>query len=416
MSVVKSLLVQPSHKDSIPWLTLFNAEPTQLEKLNKEIRKHMSHLLDFRVVLLSLDNNLILDHFPEGTSENTTFTIPYSNIITLISTSLTILMEGYEPNILIQPLQELLKDKDIVIPKQYKTSTLMDLLTKIPHQSRNTKAFLDEYNVHGRVLWLAINALLGGSVADAWRDAFMLLQLDNAVFTDKKEIVVPILDLYRFTELVQADLNSMPTIPLMDIPYDHSENYAFGWWLNCNHDGVCLQDVVPSDTIISFSPTMRVYLFHSLKMAAVFVNTISGGPNTNTFDDIMFADNEIWRQLLVIINPAYHNEYQKKRKQEHERPATPEGEEEDNNQDTQEEQGFTVLKHIYFVINLVRYCFNAYVEFTSSQHIVIRVFLWVLFLVIGHYVVYSGFHFIWKVLTILSRRTHPPRPKTGKVD
>ena len=146
---------------------MIHATPTQLEKLTKEIRKHMSHLLDFRVILLSLDNNLILDHFPEGTSENTTITIPYSNIITFISTSLTILMEGYEPNILIQPLQELLKDKDIILPKHYKTSTLMDLLTKIPHQSHNTKGFLDEYNLHGRVLWLVVNAILGSSVADA---------------------------------------------------------------------------------------------------------------------------------------------------------------------------------------------------------------------------------------------------------
>ena len=89
----------------------------------------MPHLLDFCVILLTLDNNLILDHFPEGTSENTTITIPYSNIITFISTSLTILMEGYEPNILIQPLQELLKDKNIIIPEHYKTSTLMDLLS-----------------------------------------------------------------------------------------------------------------------------------------------------------------------------------------------------------------------------------------------------------------------------------------------
>ena len=415
MSVVKSLLVNPSHKELIPWIPLLHATPTQLEKLTNEIRKHMSHLLNFRVILLSLDNNLILDHFPEGTSENTTITIPYSNIIAFISTSLTILMEGYEPNILIQPLQELLKDKDIILPKHYKTSTLMDLLTKIPHQSRNTKGFLDEYNLHGRVLWLVVNAILGGSVTDAWRDAFMLLQLDNAVFTEKKDIVVPILDLYRFTELVEADLNSMPTIPLMDIPYDHSENYAFGWWLNCDHNGACLQDVVPSDTIVSFSPTMRVYLFHSLKMAAVLVNTISGGPNTNTFDEIMFADNEIWRQLLIITNPAYHNEYQKKRKQEHEQPARPEGEERDN-QETEEEQEFIVLKPIYYVIDLIAYCFNVYVGFTSSQHIIIRVFMWILFLVVGHYVVYTGFHLIWKVLTILSRRTHPPRPKTGKVD
>ena len=415
MSVVKSLLVNPSHKELIPWFPLIHATPTQLEKLTKEIRKHMSHLLDFRVILLSLNNSLILDHFPKGTSENTTITIPYSNIITFISTSLTILMEGYEPNILIQPLQELLKDKDITIPKHYKTSTLMDLLTKIPHQSRNTKGFLDEYNLHGRVLWSAVNALLGGSVADAWRDAFMLFQLDNAVFTEKKEINVPIVDLHRFTELVEADLNSMPTIPLMDIPYDHSENYAFGWWLNCDHNGACLQDVIPSDVIISFSPTMRVYLFRSLKMAAVLVNTISGGPNTNTFDEIMFADNEIWRQLLIITNPVYHNEYQKKRKQEHERPARPEGEERDN-QETQEEEEFIILKPIYYVTNLIAYCFNVYVGFTSSQHIVIRVFLWILFLVVGHYVVYTGFHLIWKVLTILSRRTHPPRPKTGKVD
>ena len=408
MSVVKSFLVSPTSEDLDLWSPLTQGSPSERQKLVEKAQKHLAHLLEFKSFVLALNNDPVLEIFPPGTKWNTTYTIPTTNVITLICSSLSILMEGYEADVLVTPLIELSKRTGVEVPQKLHRNTLMDLLSKVPELDLNEKSFLIECSIESHVVFEIINGLLGKSLTDAWRDAFFSLQLDNAIVDSKKSSIrVPFVDLYRFTEVIHSDLQSLPSYPAEDLPYDRSKHYSFGWWINCNGHGkeACLIDALPSDAVFSFGASLSVYVVPSLKMSVVMVSTPETSWNTRTFSEILFAENEVWKQLLMIVNADYHDKViaereEKERKQKEEEAS--------GNKDGR----FSLFDlPRYIVMDVVLHYFFMYTEFTGRQQYIVRVFLWVMFLVIGHFVVYSGFHGIWKLFTFLSSRTHEPRPK-----
>lgn len=405
MSVVKSYLVPPSPGQLDLWSPLLS-RGNQRDGLIGEIKKHLKHLLESKSFVLAIDNDPVVELFPPDMKWNTTYKAPITNIMAFISTSLSILLEGYEADILITPLVKLSERTGVQVPQRLHQRTLMELFSKAPEIDITEKLFLAEYTTFCHVAFEIVNGLLGRSFGEAWRDAFMSLQLDNTILDDRRSILVPFQDLYRFTEVVQSDLKTLPTFPPGDLPYDRSPHYTFGWWINCADEGACLIDALPSDAIFSFGPSMGVYIVPSLKMSAVMVATPMASWNTKTFDEILLSEIEIWRQLLMIVSPLYHGKVLKEREEM----------KQENKEDTSDEvTGFSIIDLPRFIVyDVILYIFYMGSDFTSSQHYLLRVLFWVGFLMIGHFVVYSGFHVVWKLFTILFPRTHRPRPKTAK--
>lgn len=416
MSIVKSFLYQPSQEQLFLWQPLTKSTGSHREKLVSDMTNHLKHLVKFKSFVLSLDGDPIIELFPSGMFWNTTHSLPNPNIVTFLSTSLSILLEDHEPDVLYKPLVKLVKGKDVVVPKSYRSKTLIELITKLPvGYDMNTKSFLVEYETRSYVIVQVINSLLGKSLSDVWNDAFMSLQMDKGVVTDERKYTALFNDLHRLTEVVQSDLTSLPSYPLNDIPYDRSKHYAFGWWLNGDHEGACLLDVLPSDAIFSFSPNVQIFVIPSLRISAVMVNNPVTSWNEKTVGEILLEDNEIWRQLLLAVNPVYHDQYhqfhniKKEKEEEVKRSET----------ESSKESDYSFTGILYMVFSLFKGIWNyflLYLDFAASLTLYVRILLWILFLVIGHVVVFWGCFVFWKVFTSISSRAHESRPKSGKDD
>ena len=426
LSVVKSYLRSPSEEQLSLWRPLTESTGPTRESLLAKMLTNIKHLVQSRAIVMSLDGELILESFPGTMKWNTSHVLPNCNVLTLITSSLTILLEGHQPDIFFKELRELsTSNKKLNVPQRYQYMTLMNLFNKLPEGiDRDSKTFNNEFNVQCHVVFQAISYLLGPSLNEAWNDAFMSLQLDESILDDKGHPVVPFFNLYRLTEVIHSDLSSLPLLSEdeRDI-YDRSDNYAFGWWMNAGIDGKRLLDTLPNDAIFSMSPTAQIFVIPSLKMSAVFVNNAETSWAEKTYDEVLFANNELWRQVLLIVNPEYSRAYQKEReermKAEGAGPADDGNEEKENEEDVSSDQSGTlemIFNWIFFGLDWILGIFYLYLEFTSAQHFFIRILLWVVFISVAHVVVYWGFHIVWKTLTILFSRMHESRPKAGKTD
>uniref|UniRef100_A0A1X7UMG0 Beta-lactamase-related domain-containing protein n=1 Tax=Amphimedon queenslandica TaxID=400682 RepID=A0A1X7UMG0_AMPQE len=432
LSVIKSYLHSPSDEQLSLWRPLIESSGPTRESLLAKMLTNIKHLVQSRAIVMSLDGQLILESFPETMKWNTSQVLPNCNVLTLITSSLTILLEGHEPDIFFKALRELsISKKKLNVPQHYQYMTLMSLFNKLPDGiDRDSKTFNIEFNVQCHVAFQAVNHLLGRSLNEAWNDAFMSLQLDESILNDQGHPVVPFFNLYRLTEVIHSDLNSLPLLSEdeRDI-YERSDNYAFGWWMNAGIDGNRLLDTLPNDAMFSMSPTAQIFVIPSLKMSAVFVNNAETSWAEKTYDEVLFSNNELWRQVLLIINPEYSQAYQKEReermKAEGTGPPAGSNEENENEDKENENEGVNseqlgtlgmIFNWIAFGLNWILGVFYLYLEFTSAQHIFIRILLWVVFISVAHVVVYWSFHIVWKTLTILFSRTHESRPKAGKTD
>ena len=395
LSAVKSYLVKPQNNQEEEWKPLI--EGFDNLDMKNAIEKEIQSLLHSRVFLLALKEQLSVLNLPKDTNLNSTFSIPYPNILTLISTSLPILFEGLPSEVILKKLKVLMDGRDLVIPNNLQSATFLELINKVPQYSRDQIGLVNEMNVQGRTALQFVNEILGNSAKGAWLDALWSLSLDNAVLTQKPDIEATLNDLYQFVKQVLLDLSTLPTHPIEKLPYDRGENYAFGWWLNCDRKGICLLNTLPSDTIISFSPALRMYVINSLQVGIVIANTVQLSHNTRTFNQILQGDNEIFEKILYMINPSTSTLESK------------------SSTDT-EEDNLVLPESIRFVFKeAIRY-FYLYWEFTSRQHILIRSLFWMVFIVVNKVFVYWGVYLTWFCVKTLIKRTHEPRPKLNKKD
>lgn len=444
MAVIRSFLPHPSEEQLLLWKPLLTT--TSRDKLLKDIEKHTKHLIDTKAFVLSLNGQILLEHFPSDMQWNTSHIIPYPNLVTFVMTSLSILFEGFRPDVLMRPLPEIVQGTDVIIPEAFRNSNLMDLLGKTPEGFEiETKHFLVSYETQAYVALQVVNSLLRTSLNDAWRDLCMSLQLDNSIINEDKKLVSPFTDLYHFTEVVHSDLTSLPVHPPEELHYDRSEHYVLGWWINGGYDGLGhrLLDVLPDDALFSFSPTVQIFVIPSLKMSAVMVNNPRTSWNQKTVAEILTEDNEIWRQVLMVSNPSYHDAYTKE-KEEREKRESKEKEDMIRVTKTQNEEKLkeeivkvnedikkvieneekmtentpqssdifdTILTVLLAPIKGILYLVYLYLDFAASQHVIVRVLLFVGWIVIGHSVVSGIFHTIWFILRLISSRTYQPRPK-----
>lgn len=422
VSVIKSYLRAPSEDQLSLWRPLTESSGSTRDRLLDEMLKNIKHLVQSRAIVISLDGKVILENFPPQMMWNSTSILPNCNIVTLIASSLSILLEGHQPDVLFKELRHILiSNKKLNVPESYHYMTLIDLISKLPEGiDRDSKTFNTEFNIRCHVALQVVNYLLGRSLYEAWHDAFMSLQLDESVLNEKGNLVVPFSNLYRLTEVIHSDLDTLPLLTEDESgSYDRSENYAFGWWMNAGMDGKRLLDTLPNDAIFSMSPTVQIFVIPSLKMSAVLVNNAETSWSARTYEEVLFSDNEIWRQILLIINPQYSEAYWR----EKEAKKRADGAGGDDNRDEGEKVDSSspssigvILDWVFFVLESILGLFYHFLDFASSQLFVVRVLLWVGFISCAHYTVYLGFHFVWKTMTILFSRTHENRPKSGKTD
>ena len=68
------------------------------------------------------------------------------------------------------------------------------------------------------------------------------------------------------------------------------------------------------------------------------------------------------------------------------------------------------------VLDMLGNGLRAYMAFTSRQNLFVRGILWLLFLAVGHVVVYWGVHLIWYMCGLIIPHVYQRRPKSAKVD
>jgi hypothetical protein len=405
ISIVKSLLVTPTERELGYWSPLVRSISVKRDKLISEINKHASHLVEFSSFALSVEDEVLIAIFPPDMRWNTSYNIPTSNLITFMSSSLSILMDGFKPGVLVKPLQELSQQTKTSIPDKFNYHTLFQLLGKIPEvPPLNDKGFIKEYNIQSHVTFEIINGLLGESWSEAWRDAFISLQLDNAKFSGKKHITASFDDLQKFSEVVQLDIKTTSDVPPPDM-YDHSDHYAYGWWINQDQQGSKLFEALPGDAMLSFSSSIRIYIIPSLKLSAVLASTPVTSWSTRSFEEFLFLDNQLWTQILMTVSPEYHDKIMKERR---EKESESSGDTANNMDD---EVPSNILSYVWSKIwdGLV-----AFFNFTGSLPVTVRVLMFTVFVVIGKFTVYNSFYVLWQILAFIFVAVRNPRPARSK--
>ena len=422
MVYVKSLLQEPYTHQTKSWQAVkdLNHDPARRELVQNAI----DDMLYSRAVLLLQEEHHTALNLPHGTQLNSTFSLPYPNILTLISISLDIFTNYVSSETFSRPLMDLDFAGEVIIPKNLQHSTILELLNKLPQYNYDQIGLVNELNIIGRTTFLVISDLLGKVSGESWYDAFLYLALDNAALTERQGIEVPLSDINSFIQSVLRQLKFINPVPIDKLPrVVRGNNYAFGWWLNCDGKLPCLINNLPRDAIISFSPAMRMYVIPSLEVGFVIANTAQISHNSRTFRDILNFDGEIFRRILDALkvqeeqteednlpkdDNIENSEPSKKSIDPDTAPLFDSVDNSENTRSTSIDVGDGVLSS---TLSYTKKYFLLYLEFTSRQNFVVRAMLWVIFLVIAHVIVYWGFHAVWFVLCLLVRRTHRPRPK-----
>ena len=415
--IIKSLLEEPSSMQIQAWQKFKNLNQTSTQI--GLIQAAIESMVQTRAVMKVDGNGVTVLNLPQAMQMSSVLSIPYTNILTFITTSLKYLLEGFTPEVLQKPLGDLDFESDIVIPNNLKHDTLFDLFNKIPQYNLNQIGLVNEMNTFARTAFLVVRDLLEKNHKDGWHDAFLSSSLDNAMLTGEQGIEAPLNDLAMFAQSVLYDLKLLDAVSINKLPQSMQGNeYAFGWWLNCARTRQCLTGLLPRDAIISLSPALRIYIIPSLETGFVIANLAQRTHNTRTFKELIDFDTEIFTRILRVVE-GQGNEQQQQQQQQGiktedltldsiaDRQGDRQQQKEDNetlvDDDSNEILGlvFRTLKK-YVVL---------YMEFTARQHLFVRALLWILFLLLAHLFTAWMYHGIWWTVCKLVKRTHEPRPK-----
>ena len=396
--VVKSLVQDSTDLQSLTWEKLKDINETSTH--TPAILTAIDNMVQSRAVLKINEDYITTLSLPSGAKLDTPINIPYPNTLTLLSTALDYLLDGFDPEVLQKPLKDMEFADNIVVPKNMGGNTLLELINKVPQYNIEQIGLVNEMNLQARTTFLVVRDLLSKHFRDGWNDAFVSISMDNAVLTEEMDVEAPLNDIAMFTQSTLLDWNNIKALPVDKMSSSiRGNSFAFGWWLNCERGQSCLVDVLPRDTIISFSPALRIYIIPSIGTGFVIANTVQTGHNSRTMRDLLNFDSELFARMLRVVET----------KEEHTNAHTDDSDDvsPDSSNDSQSPED-NFLDMCY---NIVKKWVLLYMDFASQQYLIVRVMLWMVFLFVAHMCTAWMYHGLWWVMCRLVKRTHDPRPK-----
>ncbi len=332
--------------------------------------------------------------------------LPYSNTISLISSLLPILLEGYKANTIKDPIGKVLRGKDLNHPlvAGRESLSLMDVLNKLPSVGKNvdldSSSLLSSLLANGELSMHFVNAILDNAAHEAWMDALMAIGSADIERDSNGQLIMDLNSLLQFSLTTAHDLKNIGAALRKErIPLDKGK-YLFGWWFNCPKDSSssCLIPSAPTDTIFSLSPDLRLYVTPSLELTLIILGpgaiSASKDKRLESIADILIEDAEIWRQLSSVAEDQSTSEAEANQSPEANTKTVPESPNEkveaiEEKIDTGDED---LIDMIHWVWPTLVFLF------------------WVTF---SHFWVYWILHVFWFFLTSVSKRAYARRPKTA---
>ncbi len=366
--------------------------------------------------VLAKGSHVISKHSVAGINLEDFYELPYSNVLALLSFNLGILLEGFRPAVIYQPMIKSLKGKDQNNPnlRHKKESSLLDLLTSLPpldkkQSVQDSESVLSGLAAYGLEAVSFVNIVLGKDKHEAWLDSFYALSIEEAPLTSDGRVKMRIRNLISYSLAVIHELNkvsasSKTSRRMVD------QHYMYGWWINCPRSlGSCLCPQLPKDLIISASPGLRIYIVPSVELTLVVHNKDS--TNVKSLNSLMESDQSMWREILVFLQSI--GESSEMKDQNVKEPIDPEEQKmafEDKNEievenldsgnhKSNDADGSTVDEDQSLLVHYI--------------HQVWPVLVFLFWVISSHVWVYWMFHCCWLLATAASKRTHIPRPKSG---
>ena len=398
MSVIKTLLGSASYDDLPMWKQLTDGGSQMRSALQSAVKPL---LRKGQAILLSVRGKLVLQEVSGGVKLTNTLVMPNANVLSLMGASIPIFFEGYKPELLSDKFGSVLKGSDKSLASGYETKSLLELLNVVPTEE-NPVSFWSQFNKQSERAFQVANKLLGATAQEAWRDSFMAVEMDDAEF-DSGTIKTQLSFVVRFGAAVLNEIKSLDS--LKKIPLQHSDRFAFGWWLNCEKKSAsCFLPSAPGDTVFSVSSQLRIYTTPSLDTVMIIADSSSKLPDS--FDAIMKADDRVWQEIRKTIAPK---EEVKLPQEETIVTQEAKGEKKVITEEDSTEGEETWQLPAYFQV-FIDY-FSTYLAFLETLNWFYRGLIFAVFVLVSHFLCYCGFHTIWLLGTMFSKTLHETRPR-----
>ena len=297
------------------------APPRELKRNAAKMETNLRKVLendDHVSAFLVRGSNVLARRTVGGVQFNSTFLLPHAILLPILSTTLPILLEGFKPQLLTNPMGEVLKGKTRQHSnvRDYLSLSLHDLVTKLPREGNsvdlNLPNLLSELNKRGKAAFFYLNTVLETVAEDAWRDALISVAMDHSVFGDNQQMLTHLKDLARYVEAVGSDIVNFYEVSKSDLLPLDGGHFLFGWWFNCprtsskggGREGRCLAPFLPSNTMAILHHTVRVYTVPRLNLHLLVANSDNSAAAPRTLADVLEQDRMIWSALYSVVDPS----------------------------------------------------------------------------------------------------------------
>ena len=374
---IKSQISQVN--ESSVWGQLNEADTAQAGELSSLIKIQLEKLMEDSGtnVVLAKGERIICKQLSSEIKMDTPVVFPYTNVLSFLSMSLTILLENFQSRLINEPLSEVLKGKDLADPilDGHEHRNFLNLLNapytvdkeEVPMES--SKIF-EDLHINGKLASYFINSVLGNSAGEAWVDALMAFGIE------KKDINVEIEPYLSLNNILQYALAVIHDFHMMDKATKsmtlEDQWYLFGWWINCPvTSNECMLPGLPRDLIFSLDPALRIYISPSFEIVLIVSDTRS---HLKSVNELFTHDKKIWLKVSSALQNI-----------------------------SNEKLNYTGAD------SRTLYTSNDFIY--ASWPVLVFIF-WVMS---SHIWVYWMFYCCWFTATCVSKRTHILRPKTALV-
>lgn len=379
-----------SVNESTIWSQLLEASPQQIGEISSLVKEKLHGVFQGSETnyILAKGDRVISKRLSKDTNIDGMRKVPYANLISLLSVSMTIVLEGFQSNLINKPIGEILKGDDLSNPviKGYELLSLLEIMSMVTsshkeEETMDSEIIIENLNKNGEVALSFVNSVLGGAKKEAWMDALMAFTIENYV-EDSGQMKLSLNNIFQFALTVIHDFRVMEQAAIMDLPLqDH--RYLLGWWLNCPRSGDCIFPDLPQDLIFSVSSTLRIYICPSFELFLIISDAKS---EVKSLKDLVTVDRNIWKQISSAV---YQDIADTTTVPNSEAAGISDGESEPASVSAN-------AGELAYYIHLGWPVFG-FLFWVSSSYI------WV----------YWMFHFCWYISTFVSKRTHIPRPQTS---
>lgn len=405
---LKGQLLKPV---STPFTNLIGeATPTQaadfITKAKKLLSSHLGNSGTSAVLVKG--ERVMVQRRAKGLQWDSKIKLPYANTISLVTTLLPILLEGFKGSTINDPIGKVLRGNDLNHPLvvSRKSLSFMDIVNKLPSTGKklnlDSSSLLSSLSANGELLVHFVNTILDNAAQEAWNDALMAIGSADIQRDTNGQLVLDMNSLLQFSLTLSHDLNTIgAALKKERIPLD-DDKYLFGWWFNCPKDSSasCLIPNAPADTIFSLSPDLRLYVTPSLELTLIVLGPEANSASTDTslksIADVLIKDAEIWSQLTSFVADDQGTSESSPTTSEEKNLANAATNEDSKATKKQNDQAANENDNL-----------NAMIHF--AWPIIVFLF-WVTF---SHIWVYWMLHIIWFVVTSVFKNAYVPRPKTA---